>query len=100
MELCPGIGLVPPAYHPDHRQLSTDDLVAIGRMYCFDVLLNNADRLPGTHFWKHEGNEGNFLFGDAPGEVYSIDQCVIVKMSQETYVGQVRTLLLEEYLLF
>ena len=63
-------------------------------------MLNNADRLPGTRFWKYEGNEGNFLFGDKPGEVYSIDQCVIVKMFQETYAEQVRKLLLEEYLLF
>ena len=66
-------------------------------MYCFDIVLNNADRLPGTQFWKHDGNEGNFLFGAEPGELYSIDQCVIVKKFQENYCCQVKELLFGEY---
>ena len=97
MELCPGYSLMPPAYHPDKRLLRDEDLVALGRMYCFDIVLNNADRLPGTQFWKHDGNEGNFLFGAEPGELYSIDQCVIVKKFQENYCCQVKELLFGEY---
>jgi hypothetical protein len=61
------------------RLITGDDYQAIGRLFLFDLLIHNSDRLPcrkafprGSIFRADQGNEGNIMFG-ANREVWAID---------------------------
>ncbi len=63
------------------RSLSYADYHGIGKMFLLDLLIRNTDRLPcckamprpGSKYIFDHGNAGNIMFGDFPGELWSID---------------------------
>lgn len=63
------------------RTLSYADYHGIGKLFLLDLLIRNTDRLPcrkamprpGSKYIFDHGNAGNIMFGEVPGELWSID---------------------------
>lgn len=82
------------------RELFDQDFRAIGRLFLFDLLIHNTDRLPCRKAMDRQGNPplydcgnaGNLMFGPVPGSLWSIDPEMQTRWSPEieaTYVDNV-----------
>lgn len=88
------------------RMLQDTDYHILGKVFLLDLLIRNTDRLPcskamprpGSQVIEDHGNAGNILFGEHPGEVWSIDPEMITHLdpaTEETYGSAFESVLLE-----
>lgn len=88
------------------RALTFADYFALGKLFLLDLLIRNTDRLPcakamprpGSRIIEDHGNAGNILFGDKPGEMWSIDPEMLTQVEshiEETYGAAFESVLQE-----
>lgn len=88
------------------RILEEADYHCLGKVFLLDLLIRNTDRLPcskvmprpGSKVIEDHGNAGNIMFGEHPGELWSIDPEVVPHLDQsveDAYGAALESLLLE-----
>jgi hypothetical protein len=88
------------------RILEDADYHSLGKVFLLDLLIRNTDRLPcskvmprpGSKVIEDHGNAGNIMFGDRPGELWSIDPEVVTNIDsavEEVYGGALESVVLE-----
>lgn len=88
------------------RALTFNDYFALGKLFLLDLLIRNTDRLPcakamprpGSRIIEDHGNAGNILFGDKPGEMWSIDPEMLTQVEshiEQTYGAAFESVLQE-----
>jgi hypothetical protein len=93
-ELVPGVGLdsLPPQ-DLAAKLKGSGGMRAVGAVCAFDVILNNADRLP--LLWNNNGNVANLMFCESWNQVVAIDQAAFSVPSgagRDDYLRSVRQL--------
>lgn len=88
------------------RILEDADYHSLGKVFFLDLLIRNTDRLPcskvmprpGSKVIEDHGNAGNIMFGDHPGELWSIDPEVVTQIDknvENVYGRALESVLLE-----
>lgn len=96
MEFIQGVSMCDKEFDCGKYFESKRHLRDLGKIFIFDVLINNYDRFPSV-FWDHEGNSGNLLFREDC--VVGIDQAVsrILRPQNKEYFQKCEDLKKEHY---